>query len=66
MKIKNGGTSPVVQWLRLHAPNAGGQASIPGQGTKMLKALWHSQKNKIVMEKISKNQGQVVTRGEPV
>ena len=27
------GTSPVVQWLRLHAPSAGGPASIPGQGT---------------------------------
>ena len=27
-------TSPVVQWLRLHAPNAGGLGSIPGQGTK--------------------------------
>ena len=29
----SGGTSLVVQWLRLHAPNAGGQDSIPGQGT---------------------------------
>ena len=24
----------VVQWLRRHAPNAGGPCSIPGQGTK--------------------------------
>ena len=24
-------TSPVVQWLRLHAPNAEGPGSIPGQ-----------------------------------
>ena len=24
----------VVQWLRLHAPNAGGPGSIPGQGTR--------------------------------
>ena len=23
----------MVQWLRLHAPNAGGLGSIPGQGT---------------------------------
>ena len=23
-----------VQWLRLHAPNAGGWGSIPGQGTR--------------------------------
>ena len=28
------GTSLVVQWLRLHAPNAGGLDSIPGQGTR--------------------------------
>ncbi|TEA28249.1 hypothetical protein DBR06_SOUSAS3310030 [Sousa chinensis] len=28
------GTSLVVQWLRLHAPNAGGLGSIPGQGTR--------------------------------
>ena len=28
-------TSLVVQWLRLHAPNAGGLGSIPGQGTKI-------------------------------
>ena len=34
--VKNliSGTSLVVQWLRLHAPNAGGQGSIPGQGTR--------------------------------
>ena len=35
--IKSGGfagTSPVVQWLRFHAPNAGGLGSIPGQGTR--------------------------------
>ena len=28
------GTSLVVQWLRLHAPNAGAQGSIPGQKTR--------------------------------
>ena len=34
--IKEGksGTSLVVQWLRLHAPNAGGLRLIPGQGTR--------------------------------
>ena len=32
--IKITGTSLVVQWLRLHAPKAGGPASIPGQGTR--------------------------------
>ena len=29
-----GGTSLVVQWLRLQAPNAGGPGSIPGQGSR--------------------------------
>ena len=28
------GASLAVQWLRLHAPNAGGWGSIPGQGTR--------------------------------
>ena len=28
------GTSPVVQWLRLCAPNARGPGLIPGQGTR--------------------------------
>ena len=28
------GTSLVAQWIRLHAPNAGGLGSIPGQGTR--------------------------------
>ena len=27
-------TSLMVQWLRLHAPNAGGLVSIPGQGNR--------------------------------
>ena len=31
---KDLGTPLVVRWLRLHAPNAGGLGSIPGQGTK--------------------------------
>ncbi|TEA32323.1 hypothetical protein DBR06_SOUSAS28210010, partial [Sousa chinensis] len=26
--------SLVAQWLRLHAPSAGGPGSIPGQGTR--------------------------------
>ena len=30
----NVGTSPVVQWLRLRTPNAGGPGLIPGQGTR--------------------------------
>ena len=28
------GTSLMVQWLRLRAPDAGGLGSIPGQGTR--------------------------------
>ena len=31
---KKKGTSLVVQWLRLHAPTAGGPGSIPDQGTR--------------------------------
>ena len=31
---KSLGTSLMVQWLRLHTPNAGGQGSTPGQGTR--------------------------------
>ncbi|TEA32578.1 hypothetical protein DBR06_SOUSAS4910067, partial [Sousa chinensis] len=26
--------SLMVQWLRLHAPNTGGPALVPGQGTR--------------------------------
>ena len=33
LHIRIFGTSLVVQWLGLHAPNAGGSISIPGQGT---------------------------------
>ena len=33
-KTDIGGTSLVVQWLRLCTPNAGGSGSIPGQGTR--------------------------------
>ena len=40
------GTSLVVQWLRLHASNAGTVGSIPGQGTKIPYAVWHGQKIK--------------------
>ena len=32
--ISNIGTSLVVQWVTLRAPNAGGPGSIPGQGTR--------------------------------
>ena len=32
--LKRDETSLVVQWLRLHAPNAEGRSSIPGQETR--------------------------------
>ena len=38
------GTSLAVQWLRLHAPSAGGTGSIPGRGSKILCAEGHGQK----------------------
>ena len=38
----------VIQWLRLHAPNAGGTGSVLGWGTKILYASWHSQKEKVI------------------
>ena len=46
------------QWLKLHTSTAGGTGSIPGQGTKILQAMWHSQKEKkedgIARQKINK------------
>ena len=33
-KKQKQGTSLVVQWLRLHAPNTGSQGSVLGQGTR--------------------------------
>ena len=43
LKSVNTGTFLVVQWLRLHAPNAGGMGSNPGQGTKILHDTWYNQ-----------------------
>ena len=34
LKSNMHGTSLVVQWVRLCAPNAGGSGSIPGPGTR--------------------------------
>ena len=39
-------TSLVVQWLRLHASNAGDTGWIPGQGTNILHTVGSSQKKK--------------------
>ena len=38
--------SPVVHWLRLQAPRAGGMGLIPGQGTKITHATWYSPKER--------------------
>ena len=45
-KTENVGTSLVVQWLRLFTSTAEGMGLIPGWGTKILNALWHSKKKK--------------------
>ena len=39
-------TSWVIQWLRLHAANAGGRGLNPGQRTKILNDMQHGQKIK--------------------
>ena len=43
LKIRLRGTSLVAQWLRFHAPNAGGTGSIPGWGTKIPHNVWWGQ-----------------------
>ena len=40
----------MVQWLNLQASSAGGEGSIPGQGTKILHAL-RPEKNFLVKKK---------------
>ena len=40
-RIHNGGTSLVVQWLRLYDPKAGGLGSTPSQGAQGLQYLQH-------------------------
>ena len=42
--IENLGASLAVQWLRLCASNARGASSVPGWGTKIPYAAWHSEK----------------------
>ena len=46
IKKKKLGTSLVVQWLRLHASNAGGAGSLPGWGTKIPHAPQHGSAKK--------------------
>ena len=50
----NSETSLEVQWLRLHAPNAGGTGSNPGRGTKIPHAAWCGQKKKKTLKKKEK------------
>ena len=45
-KIKTSGTSLAVQWLGLCTFTAEDQGSIPGQGTEIPQAVWHSQRTK--------------------
>ena len=47
----------MVQWLKLHASNAGGTGLIPGQGTKILYALWRGRKKKEESFNISNKKG---------
>ena len=42
-KEGSAGASLKVQWLRLCAFTVGDTGSIPGSGTKVPHALWHSQ-----------------------
>lgn len=41
--------SLVVQWVGLGAANTEDASSVPGQGTRILHAIWHSQKWKIII-----------------
>ena len=47
IRTAGAGTSLAVQWLRLHTSTARGTDSIPGQGTKIPQATWHSQKKNV-------------------
>ena len=46
LKRLNRGNALAVQWLELCAFTTRGMGSVPGQGTKILQALWRSQKKK--------------------
>ena len=46
LEIPNNRTSLAAQWLGLHACTTGGMGPIPGCGTKIPHATWHSQKKK--------------------
>ena len=48
--LKVSGNSLAVQWLKLCTSTAGGLDSIPGQGTKIMKAVQCGQKEKFLRE----------------
>ena len=45
----------MFQWLRLSTSNGRGMGSIPGQGTKIPHATWHSKKKKFTTTKKKQN-----------
>ena len=49
---KKFGNSLAVQWLGLYASTAGGPGSIPGQGTKIPRAMWNAKKMKTKILKL--------------
>ena len=53
----------MVQWLTLHAFNAGDTGLIPGQGIKVPHAVWCGQKKK-KLEKIQDNRRDTEVAGD--
>ena len=54
IRIDTIGTSLKVQWLRLHAPNAGGPGLIPGQGARSRMLQLKDPRSQIKKPKINK------------
>ena len=52
-KKKETGTSPVVQWLRLHSPNAAGTGLIPGQRRSRMPGAAKKKKKKRKKKRIT-------------
>ena len=62
--ISDKGTSMVVQWLRLCAPNAGDLGSIPGQGTRSRATTktWRSQINTFLKKLMIRNYNRYLSK----
>ena len=58
------GNSLAVQWLGLGAFTAEGPGSIPGQGTKILQATWHSKKTKQTNKQNTKTPKKIGPQGQ--